>query len=141
MGELEDLLHSGRLKKATIASDIVRKEFRAARSDLDSSRVSLESGNTKWATIQAYFSIFHGARALIFQEGYREESHSAMKRALKILFVDCEKLPSSVLDTLERGMNLREIADYKEDFSEQSAHRLIQGVAEALEIIEPLIMR
>jgi hypothetical protein len=64
-----------------------------------------------------------------------------MKRALKILFVDCEKLPSSVLDTLERGMNLREIADYKEDFSEQSAHRLIQGVAEALEIIEPLIMR
>jgi uncharacterized protein (UPF0332 family) len=127
------------MKRVTIAGDIVRKEFRTARNDLDSSRASLDSGNFKWATIQAYFSIFHGVRALVFQAGYREESHSALKRTLKLLFIDNDMLPSSVLDTLERGMNLREIADYKEDFSEQSAHRLIQGVADSLELIEPLI--
>ena len=44
--------------------------------------MSCEKKNYKWAIIQAYYSIFHGTRALLFKAGYREESHFALKIAL-----------------------------------------------------------
>lgn len=40
----------------------------------------------KWATIQAYYSMFHAARALLYSAGYREKSHPALLTALNEIF-------------------------------------------------------
>lgn len=45
-------------------------------------------------------------------------------------------MPVKVFSTLERGMDLREMADYKETFSRNGADLLIHGVEESIRIIE-----
>jgi len=139
MGIIDDLVQKGRLKNATISDEMVKKEFEIGKKDYSSAVASFDSSNFKWATIQAYYAIFHAARALLYRCGYREESHTALKLALKELYITNGKLPRSVYDTLERGMDLREMADYKENYSQKGAENLILAVKDAIAEIEKLI--
>lgn len=59
-----------------------------------------------------------------------------MKTAFKELFVDNGIVPQKVYSALERGMDLREMADYKETYSKDGAEALITGVAEAVGMIK-----
>ena len=139
MGILDDLIAKGRIKSTSINEEMIRKELEVGKKDFNSAHISYEFGNFKWATIQAYYAIFHAARALIYKSGYREESHAALKLAIKELYINNNKLPRSVYDTLERGMELREMADYKESFSQRGAENLIELVKQAIADIEKAI--
>lgn len=136
MSRIDDLLKNNKLKRGTFSEDMCKKEFNVAKKDLESAKVSYETENYKWATIQAYYAIFHGVRSLIYKAGYREESHAALKAAFKEIYIDNNILSQDVYNTLERGMNLREIADYKENYSQNSASKLIEMVIKGLEEIE-----
>lgn len=83
MGIIEDLTSKGKLKSARLSDEMVKKEFEAGKKDFSSAQASFDSSNFKWATIQAYYAIFHAARALLYKNGYREESHVALKLAIK----------------------------------------------------------
>lgn len=139
MGVIDDLVQKGRLKNASISDEMVRKEFEIGKKDYVSAVSSFDSSNFKWATIQAYYAIFHAARALLYKFGYREESHIALKLAIKELYISNGKLPYSVYDTLERGMELREMADYKENYSQKGAENLVLAVKQAIAEIEKII--
>lgn len=65
-----------------------------------------------------------------------QESHAALKLAFKELYIDTKILSDSVYKTLQRGMNLREMADYKESYSQSGASNLIEMVSESLKEIE-----
>lgn len=75
-------------------------------------------------------------RSLVYKSGYREESHAAMKSAFRELYIDSDLLPQKVFYVLERGMDLREMADYKETYSQNGADVLINGVEESIKIIK-----
>lgn len=139
MGIIEDLEKKNRLKKGTYSIEMYQKEFRVGQRDLESAHKSLDDGNYKWAIIQTYYAIFHAARALLFKSGYREESHTALKLAFKALFIETGTLSHDTYNALERGMNLREMADYKETYSQSGAENLIQAVAIALDEIGLLL--
>lgn len=139
MGVIEDLISKGKIKSALISEDMVRKEFEVGKKDFESALASYGYGNYKWATIQAYYAIFHAARALLYKCGYREESHTALKSAIKELYISTKRLPRSVFDTLERGMDLREMADYKENYSQRGSENLIALVKQAITEIEKVI--
>ena len=66
-----------RIVRQDFTASLIPPEFDAAHKDLEWARRSLEERNEKWATIQAYYSIFHAARALLFAKGYREKAISA----------------------------------------------------------------
>jgi hypothetical protein len=75
---------SSEFKKCLEKAKIVRfekgpmlsmKELNAANDDVLSSKDTFKRENYKWATIQAYYSMFHTARALIYAQKYREKSH------------------------------------------------------------------
>ena len=72
----------------------------------------------------------------MFKSGFREESHSALKIAFKTLYIETGILSIDTYNALERGMSLREIADYKETYSQSGAENLIQSVVAALQEIE-----
>lgn len=133
---MEYYVQRGKLKKANISDEMVVKEFRVGEKDLEYANQSLKLQNFKWATIQAYYSIYHGVRALIFKAGYREESHIALRISFKELYIDTGKLDESIYRTLQRGMDLRELADYKETFSQNGAETLIKNVEKAMELIK-----
>ena len=129
---MERFINRGKLKKVTVSNEMVLKEFRIGEKDLKSAKETFEMKNYKWATIQAYYAIYHSARSLLFKAGYREESHIALRIALKELYIDTRLLEENVYRTLQRGMELRELADYKENFSENGAEQLITNVDKAL---------
>ena len=141
MGAIDELINKGKLKRAQISFGMVNKEFEAAELDYLSSMESLEAVNFKWATIQAYYAIFHAVRSLLYMNNLREESHMALKLALKELYIDTEKLPVFVYETLERGMELREMADYKASYSQRGAEKLVAEVKLAIKEIEIFIRK
>ncbi len=139
MSKIAELIKKNRIKMATISEGMIRKELEVGKKDITAAEASLASGNFKWATIQAYYGIFHGARALLYAAGYREESHLALRQAVHELYVETGRLGSEAYRALERGMELRELADYKETFSEDSARLLCKNVSVGLEEIEKLL--
>jgi uncharacterized protein (UPF0332 family) len=139
MTKIDDYIKKGKLKVAKISDEMIIKELEVGKKDLLAAISSFKLENYKWATIQAYYSIFHGVRALIFKAGYREESHIALKIAFKELYIDNKTLDKETYKTLESGMDLRELADYKETFSQGAAENLIKRVEKAIETIEEYI--
>ena len=135
MSKVDELIRKGKLKRAVISKEMYEKEFNISGKDLSAARKSFEDENYKWATIQAYYAIFHAVRALIYKAGIREESHTALKAALKELYVDAGILSTKTHSTFERGMDLREMADYKETYSKNGAEALITDVQKAIEEI------
>jgi len=57
------------------AKKLVNKELKSASDDLREAIDRFNNGKFKYATITAYYSMFHAARAFIYSKGYREKSH------------------------------------------------------------------
>jgi len=135
---IEDLIKRGRIKENFYSKEMYEKEFKIGENDLKSAKESYELGNYKWATIQAYYAIFHAVRSLTFKAGYRESTHVALKQLFKQLYINNEILPSSVYDCFVNGMNLREIADYKETYSKVGAENIINSVEAEMKKIKKI---
>jgi uncharacterized protein (UPF0332 family) len=109
---------------------LANKELMAAEEDLAEARDRSCHGKYKYATINAYYSIFHAARALIYSKGYRERSHFCLAVALEALFVDESLLASRYVRMLQDTMALREDADYSGSFSKEGASISISNAGE-----------
>jgi len=135
--EFNLLLRERKLLRARITRDMIVKEIKAAETDLRDAHDSLDQHKFKWATIQAYYSMFHSARALLYHRGYREKSHYAMLVALRELFAN--ELGKDVIGRFEQGMDLRQEADYGLKFSETGALETIEGAEEFLKKAKELL--
>jgi len=123
------------LEKAKIVTfekgpSLVEKELNSANDDLLSSEDSFKRKNYKWATIQAYYSMFHTARALVYAKKYREKSHYCLVVALEHLYVEKEFIEKGILESLMLGREMRESADYRSSFSKEGAQSLIRAANE-----------
>lgn len=111
---------------------LIPAELEAAKKDLERAKASLNEDNSKWATIQAYYTILHAARALLFAKGYREKSHNCLKVAIQALYVDEGLLNQKFVDDFDMTMLLRETADYRSDLSQSGAKSSIESAARFL---------
>lgn len=127
--EFEKCSKEGKIKKFSRAKGLSTKELKVAESDLLAAKQGLEGEQWKWCTIQAYYSMFHTARALLYSEGYREKSHYCLRIAVEALFVSTGKIGEIFIDALQTAKQMRENADYEENFSEVGARKLV-GLAE-----------
>lgn len=109
---------------------MANKELMAAEEDLAEARDRSCHGKYKYATINAYYAIFHAARALIYSKGYRERSHFCLAVALEALFVDESLLAGRYVRMLQDTMALREDADYSGSFSKEGASISISNAGE-----------
>jgi len=137
--QFEQCLERGKIVKIEIAPDIISKEITEAKNDLDSCERSMQERNFKWAIIQAYYSMFHSFRALIFSKGYREKSHTCIKYAIESLFVDAGALDNRLLQDFSYAMKIREGADYGSVYSADSALELQKSAIKIFEVCEKLI--
>jgi uncharacterized protein (UPF0332 family) len=94
-------------------------------SDLSDAKAGFEEKRYKWSTIQAYYAMFHAARAMVYSKGYREKSHHCLSVALTALFIEEGKLDAQAGRDFLNAMNLREAADYEAEFSEAGADAVI----------------
>ena len=138
--KFEECLKKGKVKLFPSAVDLCEKELQVAKEDLEVATNGLSDQRWKWCTIQAYYSMFHTARALLHGEGYREKSHYSLGIAMETLFVKTGRLPEKFIDAFQTAKVMRENADYNNEFSETGARKLakIAGefLAEANKLIE-----
>ena len=125
--KFEECLDRGRIVAIAPDPALLEKELREAAADLVSAERSLDNGDDKWATVQAYYAIFHALRAPVLQRGYREKSHTCLRFAVEALLVDSGELPPSVLTDLQQVMRAREGADYGAVYSSASAGMAIDA--------------
>jgi uncharacterized protein (UPF0332 family) len=127
--EFNACLQRGKISRFADGPKLVRKELRIARSDLRTAKAGLKQQQWKWSTIQAYFALFHTARALLYSEGYREKSHYCLRVGIDALFVTTGKISGQFVDALQAGKVMREDADYGDHFSETGAKKLVNTAA------------
>lgn len=139
MKTVDDYIKSNRLKRSSMSAEMVRKEMRVGMDDMAEAEHGLERGAYKWVTIQAYYAVFHAMRALLYLAGFREESHVALKVAIRELYFEQGKISDDAFRAFERGMELREMADYKATFSEDTARWLVDKGRICLAEVEKLI--
>jgi uncharacterized protein (UPF0332 family) len=137
--KLKRCLDEKRLVKIPVQPDLIQKEMNAASFDLNTAEESFSEGNHKWATVQAYYSMFHTAKALVLYRGYREKSHACLSIALKSLLVDENLLEQSHFEHFRDCMELREDADYGLIYSKHSAETVIGWANEFLEAARRII--
>jgi len=108
---MNDSFEECRRKKKLIefprAKTFVDKELKEAGSDLSSAKKSLETENYKWTIIQAYFSMFHCARSLVYRAGYREKNHFCLITALRSLYLDKGLIDHKVIEDIQLAKRMR----------------------------------
>jgi len=101
MNEFEKCLNERKIVKMNASKEVIYKEFENAMYDLARSKESLTKGDFKWASIQAYYSMFHCIKALIFKKGYREKSHYCLLVAFKELYVKTGEMDKEFADNFD----------------------------------------
>ncbi|MBM3300992.1 MAG: HEPN domain-containing protein [Deltaproteobacteria bacterium] len=137
--DFENCRKNRRIVKQLHAEELIPGELEAALSDLASANNSLDRGDYKWATIQAYYCIFHASRALLFAQGYREKSHFCLKAAIQSLYVDRGILDQECVDDFDATMLLRETADYGSSFSHEGAQAAMESARRFVEKAKQLL--
>lgn len=137
--DFEECLRRKRIWEFSRGKSLVEKELRTAEKDLDDGKEGLEREKYKWSTVQAYYSMFHSARALLYAKNYREKSHYCLIAALRALYVDKKLLPGSLIESLQNGKKLREQADYYDEWSKEGAQVLLSAAEEFLHISQTLV--
>lgn len=132
--DFENCLKKNKIRKFSPGKSLTGKEIATAESDIKEAKESLARKKYKWATIQAYYSMFHSARALLYNKNYREKSHYCLIIALKVLYVKTGELPIRLVEGLQRGKNLREDADYYNEWSKAGSEEMIKIAYEFLEV-------
>jgi len=139
--DLQEAIEKRRILPFSDGPKIVSKELKTAKEDLQAAKNTFQEDGFKWAIIQAYYAVFHAARALLYHKKYREKSHIHLALAIKSFYVDEGLLPQEYYDNFIQAMNLREMADYKRTFSKQGAEKNIQAAEEAIKLSEKLLKK
>jgi len=132
--DLEQCLREGRIVRTRPSVPMIKKEMRAARIDLATAEDNLSRGYVKWASVQAYYSMFHSAKAMVLSKGYREKSHWCLLIAVRELLVETEEIDEELADDLELAMGVRHDADYALEYNGTTAGRVIEKARIMLEV-------
>ncbi|MFA4972636.1 MAG: HEPN domain-containing protein [bacterium] len=139
--QFQECIEQRKITRLSAAKELVDKELRAARGDLETAQTGMKDKRWKWCTIQAYYSMFHAARALIYSAGYREKSHHCLRVAVEALFVKKGALEEKHVDALQVAKIMRENADYEEEFTHEGAQKIVKAAQEFIEAAETLLIK
>lgn len=133
------LLDERRLVRIRVNRNLIVKEMQGANYDLERARESLEEEDFKWATVQAYYAMFHSARALLYSQGYREKSHRALLTAIREIFLRSGELGNDLIEDFSNAMDLREEADYGMTFSETGAEEVVEKARNFMQRVKEIL--
>jgi len=139
--EFQKCLENKKIKPFPKGKTLVSKELEIAGDDWKIAKESLNKKNYKWSIIQSYYSMFHAARALLYNQGYREKSHYCLVVGIRKLYVNKNLLGHTLIEALQLGKTLRENADYYADFSQTGAKNMLDKAKEFLEKTKEIVRK
>ena len=135
--DVEKFVEKGFIKKVEPSKDLVIKEFKEADYDLSKARKAIADEDFKWATVKAYYAIFHSAKAILFSLGLQEKTHFIVGEVLKELSKE-GKLESNFVDIFNAALSAREGADYHYEYSDKTAKELVAMAADFVKRMKKL---
>lgn len=141
--DFRDCKDFGKVVPFHTASDAVNKEIGEAIMDLDTAKKSFTDGNYKWATTQAYYSMFLSARAALYSKGYRDRKHNAhlcLSYFLKRL-VELGYLNSVYANDFMLAMDFRDKANYDAVYSKETAEKAIAFADEFIGQMKSVVLK
>jgi len=131
--DIKDCLEQKFLVRVEPSDDLVKKELSEAAYDFDKAEKAFKGKDWKWTIVQAYYCMFHAARAILFKLGFREKRHFAIGVVLEDLSKK-GKLESRYINNFNAALSSREDADYHYVYSKEAAEH-------SLEIAENFLTR
>ncbi len=138
--DFKSALEKGHLQKAEPNEEFAEKEFEEARLDLLEAKDRLAARRYKWATVSAYYAIFHSAKAFLFARGFKERAHYAIGLALDE-FAKVGVIDSRLANYFRAAMHARESADYHYDYSKETAVEVVSFAEEFVPEMRKAISR
>lgn len=126
------------LARIPVDKKLISKELDEAKYDLDRANSALEQKDFKWAIIQAYYSIFHAAKAVLFSLGLKERRHFVVGVVLEQLNKE-GKIEPKYINDFHAAMTSREDADYRYIHSPDTAVYIVDVAEEFLERMKKLL--
>ena len=136
--DINDCLEKGILQKINVDEKLAQKEINEAYYDLESAKKAFEERDFKWCIVKSYYSIFHAARAVLFELGYREKRHFAARVVLEELNKK-GKLEMRFINDFNAAMSSREDADYHYVHSKDIAEHNLLIAEEFIERVKRLL--
>ena len=136
----KDCLDKGYLRLSKPDKELAYKEINEAKYDLDKAQEAFEREDYKWCIIQSYYSMFHAAKSLLFNQGYIEKRHIAILIALEE-FEKQGKIDSKLVTNFKASMTAREDADYHYSYSKETAGYELDIAKNFLEEIELVLKK
>ena len=137
--EFEKALDHKRIIPFDKGENLLKKELRAAKDDLEEALDRFKNEKYKYSTIMSYYSMFHSARALLYSKSYREKSHYYLLVAMQALFVDKGLISEKLAKEFHTAMILRESADYHGEFSKDGAKTSIDSAQNLLTVVKKIL--
>lgn len=141
MVDFKECLEKRRIVPINATGEMIKKEMDNAVYDLSRSEESLMKKDYKWSSVQAYYSMFHSAKALILKQGYREKSHYCLLVALRELLVNRDLISKDIVDNYELCMDIRHEADYGHIYSDESAELAVDAAKKMLKAAQQIIKK
>lgn len=138
--EFKECLNKGKIKEFSRGRALFKKELKTAGKDLEQGLKTFKEGGYKWSSIQSYYSMFHSARSLLYFKNYREKSHYCLIIAIRVLYVQTGLLSVSLVEALQKAKDLREAADYYDEWSKDGAERLLENSKEFLKEAKKIVV-
>lgn len=107
----EDCLKKGLLRKIPSSKDKAFRSLEKAQRWLGEARATLAGKAFNSSVAASYLTMFHGARAILFFDGYREKSHACVARYLE-QYVKTNKLEPTWVDLLDHAREVRHEDQY-----------------------------
>ena len=136
--EFQKCLAEGRIAVFNEGPALAGRQLIIAAEDLEEAKGGLERNQWKWSTIQAYYSMFHTARALLYARSFREKHHRCLRIAISYLYELEGETFNRLVGDFQLAKQLRENADYAEDFSENGARKLVISAERFLEVAKEI---
>jgi len=131
--DYSDCVKRGKIKRYSRGRELVGKKIKDADEDLKDSQDSVKQEKYKWGTIQAYYSMFNTATALLYSKNLRENnSHSCLILAIRELFVSTGLIEASFVEALQEAKVLREAASYRGEWKKDNCIKLVTKAEEFL---------
>jgi uncharacterized protein (UPF0332 family) len=118
------------LRKIPPSQQKATQSIRKAQQWLRESKNSLKARACGSSIIASYMAMFHGARAILYRDGFREKSHYCIARYLEERYVKANKLDKKWIQLLDYAREIRHEDQYNLSFfsSKEEAERAIKVV-------------
>ena len=134
---IKQCLEKGFLKKIKPDKDLSDKEVNEAKYDLEKAKKTLDDEDYKWCIVKSYYSMFHAAKSVLLNMGFKEKKHVSVSVVLEELNRD-GKLEGKFVNYFKAAMSAREDADYQYSYSKEIAKYEYECAKEFLEKMEKL---